>query len=47
MTTFASKEDFDYYDVDCKAHADLKESLKGKLVPGEAPLMVYFESIFD
>lgn len=41
-TTFDSKADMDYYDTECKAHAEIKAMLKGKVVGGP-PLMVYMD----
>jgi len=43
-TTFASKEDMDYYDTECQAHKNLKATMS-KLQEGV--LTAYFESIFD
>ena len=44
MTTslYATKEDMDYYDNECQAHAALKASFKGKIAG--PPKTVYFQT---
>ncbi|TPX17786.1 uncharacterized protein E0L32_002887 [Thyridium curvatum] len=41
ITKFASKADFDYYDTECAAHAELKEFAK---TAHEGVMMVFFEN---
>jgi hypothetical protein len=42
MTTFASREDFEYYDTTCAAHKELK-AVASSVHQGN--LMVYFHSV--
>jgi hypothetical protein len=44
MSTFASKEDFEYYDKECEAHKELK-AFAGSVHQGN--LMVYFQSVLE
>lgn len=44
MTTFASKEAFEYYDTDCEAHKELK-AFAASVHQGN--LMVYFHSALE
>ncbi|KAF2001967.1 hypothetical protein P154DRAFT_521412 [Amniculicola lignicola CBS 123094] len=41
-TTFASKEDMDFYDNECEAHQSLKAVLKGKVAG--PPLILYMDA---
>jgi len=39
---FASREDMDYYDNECRAHGEIKALLKGKL-EGGPPLVLLMD----
>ncbi|KAK4116922.1 hypothetical protein N656DRAFT_30 [Canariomyces notabilis] len=42
QTLFANRDDMEYYDNECPAHANLKKVAAGLGLP-ERPLIVYFE----
>lgn len=44
-TVFQSKEDMDFYDKDCEAHAAIKSMLKPKVAA--PPLVVYMDAQFE
>jgi hypothetical protein len=44
-TVFESKEDMDFYDNDCEAHAAIKSLLKPKV--SAPPLVVYMDAQFE
>ena len=44
-TTFASKEDMDFYDNQCPAHKDLKISIKDKVAG--PPMVIWFQDALN
>ena len=42
-TVFDNKEDMDYYDNECAAHAGIKAALRSKVVDGP-PLTLYMDA---
>ena len=44
QSTFASREDYEYYDKVCEAHKAFKSSVVGKHEGASQTLMVWFES---